>query len=163
MAKTHFRAVFKSDHLGVADLEEFVEDKKRLVFTIKEVKQEMNVMVAGRSGSHNIAYFKEGIKPLVLNSTNSKMIKKFTKSSFVEDWSNVIIELYIDAGVKMKGDVVGGVRIKPTQPKATKEVLNPQSSKWAGAKTQMAENKMSFEAVSKHYSITKENYTLLCS
>lgn len=116
--KTHYRKVFKSDHLGVADLEEFLEEGKSLVFTIKEVKQEINVSVAGRKGNHNIAYFKEDIKPLVLNATNSKRVKAFCKGSpFVEDWSNTIIELYIDRGVKMKGDVVGGVRIKTQQPK----------------------------------------------
>jgi len=26
--KTHYRKVFKSDHLGVADLEDFIEEKK---------------------------------------------------------------------------------------------------------------------------------------
>ncbi len=38
--KTHYRKVFKSDHLGVADLEEYIEEGKSLNFTIKEVKQE---------------------------------------------------------------------------------------------------------------------------
>jgi hypothetical protein len=116
--KTHYRKVFKSDHLGVADLEEFLEEGKGLVFTIKEVKQEIGVSVAGRKGNHNIAYFNEDIKPLVLNATNSKRVKVFCNNSpFVEDWSNTTIELYIDKGVKMKGDIVGGVRIKTKQPK----------------------------------------------
>ena len=46
--KTHYRKVLKSDHLGVADLEEFLEEGKSLVFTIKQVKQEYGVSVAGR-------------------------------------------------------------------------------------------------------------------
>lgn len=117
MEKTHYRKVFKSDHLGSADLEEFIEEKKPLIFTIKEVKQEINVSVAGKKGNFNIAYFVEPIKPLVLNSTNSKQIKTFTGSSFVEDWKNVLIELYIDENVKMKGEIVGGVRIRPIQPR----------------------------------------------
>ena len=37
--KQLYRAVFKSDHLGVADLEEFMEQGRKLVFTVKEVKQ----------------------------------------------------------------------------------------------------------------------------
>lgn len=117
--KTHYRKVFKSDHLGTADLEDFIEEGKQLVFTITHVKQEMNVSVAGRKGNHNIAYFKENIKPLVLNATNSKTVKGFAGGSpFVEDWKNIVVELYIDPSVKMKGEVVGGVRIRPTQPKA---------------------------------------------
>ena len=47
--KTHYRKVFKSDHLGVADLEEFLEEKRPLTFTIKEVKQEINIQVCRSS------------------------------------------------------------------------------------------------------------------
>ena len=56
--QTHYRKVFKSDHLGVADLEDFIEAKSNLIFTVREVKQEIGVRVAGRKGNHNIAYFK---------------------------------------------------------------------------------------------------------
>ena len=36
--KTHYRKVFKSDHLGVPDLEDLVESKHNLIFTIKTDK-----------------------------------------------------------------------------------------------------------------------------
>lgn len=117
--KTHYRKVFKSDHLGSADLEEMIEEGKPLVFTIKEVKQEYGTKVAGKKIDANIAYFEEKIKPLVLNATNSRQMAKFTGSKFVEDWKGLTIELYIDQSVKMKGEVVGGVRIKPTLPKSS--------------------------------------------
>jgi hypothetical protein len=120
-SKTHYRKVYKSDHLGVADLEDFNEEGRDLIFTIVQVKQEYDKSVAGRKGDYNIAYFKEDIKPLVLNATNSKVVKSFAKgSSFVEDWKNITIQLYIDATVKMKGEVVGGVRISPRQPQVKK-------------------------------------------
>jgi len=78
-------------------------------------------MVAGRRGNHNIAYFNENIKPLVLNATNSKVVKSFNNSSsFVEDWNNTVIELYIDDSVTMKGERTGGVRIRKVQPKLVK-------------------------------------------
>ena len=38
MSKTHFRKAYKSDHLGVPDLEEFKENGSNLIFTIKEVR-----------------------------------------------------------------------------------------------------------------------------
>ena len=65
-----------------------LEDGKKLVFTIKEVKQYLieegnknsGVSVAGRRISANIAYFTDvKIKPLVLNATNSKQVAKFAK------------------------------------------------------------------------------------
>ena len=55
--KTHYRKVYKSDHLGVADLEEMMEEGSDLILTIREVKQEIGARVAGRKGDHNIAYF----------------------------------------------------------------------------------------------------------
>jgi hypothetical protein len=115
--KDHYRKVFKSDHLGSADLEELIEDGKKLIFTIKEVRQEYGAKVAGKRVDANIAYFKENIKPMVLNATNSKQVAKFANSSWVQDWSDIKIELYIDHNVKFKGDTVDGVRIMPTQPK----------------------------------------------
>lgn len=114
-SKTHYRKIAKSDHLGCADLEDFIEEKKSLIFTITHVKQEIGVSVAGKKGNFNIAYFKEKIKPLVLNSTNSKVLKSMTNGSpFVEDWVNLTIEMFIDETVRMKGELVGGVRIKPS-------------------------------------------------
>jgi hypothetical protein len=169
-SKTHYRKVFKSDHLGVADLEEFIEEGKRLVFTIKEVKSHIldssnknsGIVVAGRRIGANIAYFKEGIKPLVLNATNSKIVRSFNKSAFVEDWNNTIIELYIDNLVKMKGDIVGGIRIKPTQPTINKPELTPTHKSWEAAKVKVMMKEASKESIRKHWSITDENYELLC-
>lgn len=160
-AKTHYRKVFKSDHLGVADLEDYIEEGKKLVFTVKEVKQEYNVMVAGRKGNHNIAYFVEhNIKPLVLNATNSKTIKGFSGGSpFIEDWDNKLIELYIDATVKMKGEVVGGVRIKPVQPLAKKPELTPSHKRWGVAKKAAMDGKI--QGVLKQFDVSKDNQTLL--
>lgn len=139
--KHHYRAIAKSDHLGVADLEDFIEEKKPLIFTIEHVKQEMGVTVAGKKGNYNIAYFKEKIKPLVLNQTNSKIIKGFAGSPFVEDWNNITIELYIDETVRMKGELVGGVRVRPTQPKAKSKPLftveNFEKAHKAGATVEM--------------------------
>jgi len=158
--KTHYRKVFKSDHLGVADLEDYLENNRKLIFNIKEVQQFLlengnknsGVVVAGRRISANIAYFHEGIKPLVLNSTNSKIVKSFNnKSPFVENWSNTVVELYIDSNVKMKGEIVGGVRIKPIQPvmkiKPIFNETNFEKAKKANA---------TISIIKKSYSITED-------
>ena len=150
--KTHYRKVFKSDHLGAPDLEEMLEDGKSLVFTIKHVKQEINVRVAGSSGNFNIAYFVEGIKPLVLNSTNSKQVSKFAKSPFVEDWNNVKIELYIDEKVKFGKEIVQGVRIKHLQPKDDKPLPTFTEANFEKAK----QNGATVEQIKKYYTLSLE-------
>lgn len=151
--KTHYRKVFKSDHLGIADLEDLIEEKCELKFTIKQVKQEYGVQVAGKKGNFNIAYFEEPIKPLVLNATNSKTLKSFCNgSSFVEDWTNVYVELYIDTSVRMKGETVGGVRIKQVQP--TKNKVKPVFTEANFEKAKCAN--ATIEKIKEIYSITPE-------
>lgn len=167
--KTHYRKVFKSDHLGVADLEDIIEQGKTLIFTVKEVtshviepdKKHTGVMVAGKRISANIAHFLEPIKPMVLNSTNSKIMKSFAvnKSPFVEDWKNKTIELYVDKNIKMKGQVVGGIKIKPTQPVLKKPILTPDNPRWEEAKKAIKDGRKA--GVLKIYEISEENLKLI--
>ena len=132
--KTHYRKVFKSDHLGVADLEDLIESKSGMIFTIKQVRQEIGVRVAGKKGNFNIAYFNEQIKPLVLNATNSKVMKGLAGgSSFVEDWSGITVQLYIDKSASFGGEVTGGVRINPKAVQMQKKTLMPNSREWPNA------------------------------
>ena len=129
MSKTHYRKVFKSDHLGRADLEDFLEAGSNLTFTIKQVRQEYGAKVAGRKIDANIAYFEENIKPLVLNAGNSKTVGTLVGSSFVEDWNNITVKLYIDHTAKLKGEVVGGVRVSPTPVRSQRPLITPQNTK----------------------------------
>lgn len=159
--KTHYRKVFKSDHLGIADLEDFIEEGKKLIFTVKEVKQEFDTLVAGKKINANIAYFAEAIKPMVLNATNSKIMKSFNNGSpFVEDWKNTTIELYIDQSIKMKGDTVGGIRIKTTKPTITKPNLTPSSQAWPNAVI-FLKGSGTIEQIKLKYNLSKHDETLL--
>ena len=77
--KHHYRNVFKSDHLGSADLEDLIEQGSNLIFTISHARQELGAKVAGKKMDANVVYFKENIKPMVVNATNGKIIKSFTE------------------------------------------------------------------------------------
>ncbi len=133
-SKTHYRRVFKSDHLGVADLEDLIENKHPLIFTIASVRQEFGVKIAGKKCDKNIAYFQENIKPWALNAGSCAILKQMSGGSpSIEDWAGLTIQLYIDPNVKMKGEIVGGVRINPSAPQIQKPVLTPESPKWGQA------------------------------
>ena len=155
MEKTHYRKVFKSDHLGVADLEDLAEAKSGMIFTIKQVKQENDVRVAGKKGNFNIAYFNEGIKPLVLNATNSKVMKGLTNSSFVEDWHDITVRLYIDPNASFGGEKTGGVRIHPGQVQQ-KAALLPNTEAWPRAVAAYKRDG-NLNAVLEHMNITPAN------
>lgn len=158
--KTHYRKVFKSDHLGSADLEEMLEEKKRLIFTVEKVTQEYQTKVAGKKIDANIAYLK-GAKPLVLNATNSKTMAKMMGSKFVEDWAGAVIELYIDPNVKMKGEMVGGVRIKPDKATNEKPKLTPDNKNWPKAMTAVQMEGSTIETIRKNWDITDDHYKML--
>ena len=149
--KHHYRNVFKSDHLGSADLEDLIEQGKPLIFTIKEVKQEIGVKVAGKKIDANIAYFVEPIKPMVLNATNSKQMRIFTGSPMVEDWANQTIELYVDENVQMKGVTTQGVRIRPIQPKAKAKPIFTEANFDKAKKANATK-----EQIEKIYELTEE-------
>ena len=160
MSKTHYRKVFKSDHLGVADLEDLVEAKSNLVFTITHVQQEIGARVAGKKGNFNIAYFKENIKPFVLNAGNSKILKGFSGgSSFVEDWGGITIQLYIDNNVRFGSEIVGGVRINPNPPKQ-RESLVPGHNAWPNAVAAFKRDG-NLNKVMEHMDITADNQKLI--
>lgn len=150
---TNFRNVYKSDHLGVIDLEEMIESNTSLIVTIKEVKQERGAKVAGKAIDANIAYF-DNIKPLVLNSTNANVIRRITGSSHIENWSGTTIELYIDYSVKMKGEVTGGVRIKAIEKPKEKEKLS--DDRFAKALQAIADGKITRDSLIDGYALTDE-------
>mgnify|MGYP003605943378 FL=1 len=159
--KHHYRNVFKSDHLSSADLEDLLEQGTKLIFTIREVKQEKGAKVAGKKIDANIAYFNETIKPLVLNATNSKTVKSFAKtkdhpngSPFVEDWKNLTIELYVDDNVQMKGEKTQGVRVRPIQPRTEKPKPVFTESNFEKAKTA----NVTREKIEQIYILTDEVY-----
>lgn len=164
--KTHYRKVFKSDHLGVADLEDYIEEKRSLIFTIKEVKQytiesdnkNSGIVVAGKRISCNIAYFEnQSVKPLVLNATNSRIIKAFNHNiPFVEDWANTAVELYIDPKVKLMGEITGGVRIRSVQPILKKPDLTPSHARWDEIVGRLKDG-VPIDNVEQHYDISKAN------
>lgn len=159
--KTHYRNVFKSDHLGRADIEDFVEMGSDLIFTISHVNQERGAKVAGKKIDANIAYFKESIKPLVLNATNSGTLRVLTGSCFVEKWKDVTIQLYVDETTKLKGEVVGGVRISPKKIRAAKPVITKETTKqWENAKNAYIRDG-NFNAVLKRADISPANQQLI--
>ncbi len=154
---THYRKVFKSDHLGVADLEDYTETGQDLIFTIDHVKQEMGAQVAGKKINANIAYFKEPIKPLVLNATNSKAMKGLSGSCFIENWREITVQLYIDKTAKLMGEVVGGVRISPNPVRKTKPTITKANEKqWSNAKAAFLRDG-NFDAVLKRANISQQN------
>lgn len=113
MTKTPWKKIVSDpDYLGEAD---FNEGEEKIV-TIDHVVSGVKIKSAEGTSEKAVVYFRERIKPMILNVARSKAITKVAKSKFVEDWTGVQIALYIDDNVKAFGDVVSAVRVRPQKP-----------------------------------------------
>lgn len=114
MSKTHFKKLQNPDFLGSYAL----EDGKDIVLTIDCVRQEKVTGSDGKSEELPVCHWKESQKPMILNSTNLKMIAKVLGSPYIEDWSGKKIQIGSER-VKAFGDVVDALRVRKTLPKQT--------------------------------------------
>ena len=96
-----------------------------LLLTIHTVTQE-NVGMGEEMESKWILHFAEDIKPMVLNSTNMRLIEMATGSDDTDDWSGRKIVAYSDPNISFAGKIVGGIRLRA--PAAAK----PKPAKPAG-------------------------------
>jgi hypothetical protein len=156
--KTHWRKVFLSDYLGSCDLEDG-KDLKAVIknVTVKEVKG-----TDGKAQERNVATFTDAnLKPMILNSTNCKLIKKFAKSVFINDWNNVPIQIYVKDDIKAFGEVTEGLRIRPTQPVMSKPKLIPTIQAWNKAIEYLKTPAGTIDGIKTRYELTPENEELL--
>lgn len=158
--KTHYRKAFDSPYLSSADIVE------PTVLTIQRVTLEKD-KTKKTADLFNTAFFVEKeirkgekLKPMILNATNSKTLKKLTGSAFIEDWSNVCITVYVDHNVRFGKESVEGLRI--CEAKAKKELLPENSVQWESAKNAYKRDKHLNNVLSR-VSISDENQALLIS
>jgi hypothetical protein len=97
---------------------EDIEDD--IVVTIK------NVMLEDMPGDEHqqrwVLAFKELERGLVLNSTTIRVLEK-TFGRHTDQWLNGRVTLYVDPNVAFKGQIVGGLRVRPHTTRTAKAVV----------------------------------------
>lgn len=133
-SKTHYRRAFDSPYLSSADIVE------PTVLTVKRVTLEKDKTKKTKD-EFNTAYFVEQfirpgekLKPMILNATNSKTMKQLTGSSFIEDWTNQRITVFVDPSVRFGNSTVEGLRISAHAPEAKRNVTPATLKMWESAK-----------------------------
>lgn len=108
MSKTHWKKYGENpDYLGSWD---FDEGEER-VLTIASIKTESVSGTDGKKEDCRVMRFREpGVKPMIVNSTNAKMIQKLYKSPYVEDWAGKRIAIHVEP-VRAFGEVWDALRI----------------------------------------------------
>jgi hypothetical protein len=156
--KTHYRKVFNSPYLSSVDI------VKPTSLTIAYVTQEPD-RTKKTKDKFNTAHFAEReirpgepLKPMILNATNSKVMKNITGSAFIEDWQEVRVMVYVDDQVRFGKDTVEGLRL--TEPPSRKTLTPAQSQQWDLAKQAFLRDG-SLEKVLARVDISEEHQRLL--
>lgn len=109
-----------SEYLGAEDIEPGVEP----VLTIQAIYNGMVTLQRGKENKDVIVFAEEtvpgikNVRPLIVNATNRKTLRKIYKSVTAEALQGKKIQLYIDHNVRdpSSGDKIDGIRIKPRIP-----------------------------------------------
>lgn len=86
-----------------------------VIVTIRGVGR-INIAKEGEAAEEKWAVrFNEFNKPMLLNSTNIKLLEKACGSDNTDDWKGKEVILYTDENVSFGGQIVGGLRIRKAQ------------------------------------------------
>ena len=112
----------ESDYLGAEDLDDGAEP----VLTIQHLYNAMVTLQRGKERKDVITFKEESVpgirvvRPLIVNATNRKTLRKIYKAVTAESLEGKRIALYLEHNVRdpSTGDKVDGIRIRPKIPSA---------------------------------------------
>ena len=105
--KTHWKLLTNPDYIGAY----WLPVGEDVTVTIDYVVREMITGTGGKKEECTVAHLQNGIKPFILNATNSKTIAKLY-GPYIEDWAGQCITLFASTA-KLAGDTVECLRIRP--------------------------------------------------
>lgn len=105
--KTHYKKLMNPDYLGAYD---FQPDEERTL-TIKKVVIENVDVKDGKKEDLPIIHFVEPSKPMVMNSTNGKMLGNILESNYIEDWVGKSFTIQVKK-IKAFGEWMDALRVK---------------------------------------------------
>lgn len=158
--KTHYRKAFNSPYLSSADIVgPTILTISRVTLSGDQTKKTKDIF--------NTAHFVETelrpgekLKPMILNATNSKIMKELSGSHYIDDWVNIPVTIFVDGNVRFGRDTVEGLRISPQPPVLTKPELTPEHHRWAGAVAAFKRDG-NLKSVMEQMTISKENQQLI--
>ena len=153
MSKTHIDKLRNPNYLGGWDLQDENGKTNDIIVTIKEVKSEFVFNQKAQMEEPVLTVFFNECKPIILNATNRKTLKKVTDTSYIEEMAGKRIQLTTKR-IKAFGDFHDAIRIVNAVPTIIEKV------DIAKCKTTLNEAKTLQELVVKWQSFTaKEQNT----
>jgi len=115
---THWKKLTNPDYLGAYSL----DNGEDIILTIDFVRTETVTGPEGKKEVCTVCHWKEREKPMILNSTNAKMIQKLLKTPYIEEWSGHKIQIGVEA-VRAFGEIVDALRVRDKLPAADINVV----------------------------------------
>ena len=92
-----------------------------LIVTVSKIGQ-LNIAKEGDPADMKWAVrFREFPKPMLLNSTNIKLLEKACGSDDTDDWIGKEVIVYTDDSVSFGGQIVGGLRVRKQESAPTRK------------------------------------------
>jgi hypothetical protein len=113
--KTHIDKLRNPNYLGGWDLQDENGKTTDLIVTIKEVKSEFVFNQKAQMEEPVLTVFFNECKPIILNATNRKTLKKVTDTSYIEEMAGKKIQLTTKR-IKAFGEFHDAIRIVASVP-----------------------------------------------
>lgn len=120
MSKTHWKKLSNPEYIGAY----WLPEGEDVTVVIDYVVREMITGTGGKKEECTVAHLKGGVKPFILNATNSKTIAKLY-GNFIEDWVGKPITLFASTA-RLAGDTVECLRIRPVVAKRAIPPIAPE-------------------------------------
>jgi len=92
------------------------------VFTIKAIREEL--VGADQQSKWAIHWKERDVQPMLLNKTNLKLLAAMFGDD-TDQWVGKEVEVYFDPSVSYAGQMVGGLRVRPSRPPQPRRRGNP--------------------------------------
>lgn len=123
-----FRKFMNKNYLGSWD----IPDGDDLIATIDHVEREQVENAKGKELKLTIHFTDRGLKPMILNSTNSQRISKVAGTTRVEKWDGITIAIYTEK-VQAFGSISDALRIRDYAPKSKELFCNECGAEIVGS------------------------------
>ena len=121
MSKTHIDKLRNPNYLGGWDLQDENGKTNDIIVTIKEDKTKFIFNQKAQMEEPVLTVFFNECKPIILNATNRKTLKKVTDTSYIEEMAGKRIQLTTKR-IKAFGEFHDAIRIVNAVPTAIEKV-----------------------------------------
>ena len=145
--KTHWKRLTNPDYIGAY----WLQEGQDVTVTIDYVVREMITSTGGKKEECTVAHL-QGVKPFILNTTNSKTIAKIY-GPYIQDWNKKQITLFATT-TKMGVETVECLRIRPQV--AIRELKPITDDRFDKALTAIKNGTYSIEKLRNGFALTQD-------